>query len=295
MDDNLESLVQVMYSSCQGGLDLKKYGNSLLFYLFRSSANSRSEALRKSEEVVLTSNEAECLKNLGLIRNGPSLGHYVLTAKGVWFCEKDIIGNDVLIDLIDRDYFKTLSKEEHLSDKLKVVLAVAIASRTYSKQALISMRVEDDLRDRWWGLFQEMSTFLHTNCIIKTDPINTYKSSSSIEDRSSDIIRHTDSMPRLTRSIFSKTGKNGYYLDIMDESGVPVIERLAYVINVVFEDNLNVRNIEDIARYMILFFRKNVVEIAYSTFEEQYGDISYDQMIHKAFYMAMENRGKLMV
>ncbi len=288
LTERLDALITVMYTNCCNGLNLKKCGNSLLFYLLKSNANVRLETLRKSEKISIDSEDAETLKGHGLIRNGTRLDRFILTARGVWQCDKVIIGGeDALIDIFDSEYFEI--HEKHLSDKLKVVLATAIASRTYSNKALISMRVENDLRDRWWTLFQDMSQFLYNNGIIKTDPISNYKSSSSIEDRCSDVIRHTDSIPRATRSIFSKTGKNGYYLDILDKSGVPDIEKLAYVISVVFEDNLTSDNIDTMTRYMTIFSRSKVVGIAGNTFEESYDDASYDWMIRDAFKMALEN------
>ena len=131
LDDHLNSIINVMYSMSSSGTKLEKYGGSLLYCLLRSSANRRSELIRKAEETAMSDEDAVCLKNLGYIRNGSQLGKFVLTAQGVWKVEGDSIPEKTLIELVDRDFFKQLGDGDHPNDQLKVILAVFIAARLY--------------------------------------------------------------------------------------------------------------------------------------------------------------------
>ena len=162
-----------------------------------------------------------------------------------------------------------------------------ISIRTYSSSSTVDMRAEMDVKDAWWEIFLSHSNFLINYEIInEKSSMDNYRSSSKIEHPASDIIRHSDKLPRSTKNIFSKTGKNQYFLDVMKNDSIDT-EKLAYIIFLVFGNKLNHSNIYEISKFVCSFGRLYGLSVI-NSLETNYYQIHYDDVINEAFKLALE-------
>ena len=271
--------------------ELCDHPQSVLLAFTKKKANERVTLLKESaidtnyldqaaQQELLDFNYVQTIKNTSLL---------ALTAKGVWeveFRTKDSALED-LIDSIDSQFF---SEFESLSitSKNKVVLMAMICMRSFSSKSAVDVKMEKNVYDDWWEIFVKVDEFLIEMGVIPSkDSISkpNQKKKSGIESNASDLIRHSDKVPRYTDNIFSKSGKNEYWLELIKNNTIDV-ERLAFLIKLTLGNKIDETNFETYSRFAndLCLDWGYIISPSYS--ETKFMSCDYDFMICDAFERA---------
>lgn len=282
-----EQKISDIYDRCRQAC--KNKFDTLLMDMISCTQNEREGCLRTSaiDTNYLDEETVSMLRAAGLVDfiDTSLLG---ITAKGILYVEAKR-GLPVMKNLIDgmqSKYFST-SQNTSISPKGRIVLMSAVAMRCFSKDCSIDMRSQKDVRDEWWEIFNKVSEYLVSKGVIEEkNSLANYKSKSEIEDRASDVIRHTDKLPRQTSGIFSKSGSNQYWLEVSTPGGGVNINGLATVIKRALGDSINLENYQDYADWCNGLCLDEGFQVESSFSDDHYLSCFYDDEIYKAFETA---------
>lgn len=282
-----EQKVGDIYDRCRE--TCKKKYDTLLMDMINCTQNEREGCLRNSAIDTRYLDE----ETIGMLR-GSGLVEFIdtsllgITAYGILYVEtkRGFPATNNLVEGIQSKYFVT-SQNTPISPKGRIVLMSAVALRCFSKDCSIDMRSQKDVRDEWWEIFNKVSEYLVSKGVIEEkNSLANYKSKSEIEDKASDVIRHTDKLPRQTSGIFSKSGSNQYWLEVSTPVGGIDINRLATVMKRVLGDAINSENYQEYADWCNSLCSDEGFQVESSFADNRYLSCSYDDEIFKAFETA---------
>jgi predicted transcriptional regulator len=283
LDSYQSRVLSQMYESYKKWLQVnKRYKkNSVLFSILKMTKNTRHEFLRVTAEKYIDLPTASFLIDEGLIRETDEKGSYSFTGKGLEYTETEIIGNNEYFSALDEDYFNVFDNIS-IGDRERIILLTMVALRTFSDKATVDMRDSTGIKDAWWEVMLLVNDLMVENNIIPaSSSLRNATNESKIEHPASHLIRHSDVLPRATKGIFSKTGKNQYYISISQE-GVLNIDKLADVLELIFENNHHYLTLSTISSEMRSFCRLHGLDVA-SSLQEDYFDSKYDDFISGTF------------
>jgi predicted transcriptional regulator len=244
------------YDNLSGNLllDKKLKNNSILLTFLELKSNVRYRAISSasiSSQNIPDLIISELLKNK-FIRQSDELNKYVITAKGVWFIEKNtnIITEEAFIDFIDGKLFDVSLSGSDLSDKEKVILFSMISARALSEKSPIDLKKDQYALDAWKKIIDDCYKKLYEiKAIKKMDQEQLYGKKGN-EHMVSNLIRHTDSLPKKTMGIFKSIGQQKYYLDIYKDQKLSK-DSLLYIFRLILNsaNGLDARSIEDINKF----------------------------------------------
>jgi hypothetical protein len=246
--------LQKMYDAYRDNLEMKKklQSKSVLISTLKVKKNDRFRPLNDSARMAakIPSDILLELKENGMIRNTGDVASFTISGKGIWLIEKSngIIDDNVLIDFIDENYFNPFEAGKPLTEKEKVIIFGLLATRAFSQNSAADMRKDDYVKDAWKEIMESSLEKLREVGVIKSLEIDDLMPKKGIEHPASHLIRHTDSLPRKTRAIFTAGGKNNYYLNLYENDQLSM-EKLAYLFWLVFGDSIDSDNIEGISEY----------------------------------------------
>lgn len=276
-----------IYDSCRN--QCKSKYDCLLVDMISSSQNDRENCLRKSavRSEYLDAETLSMLKDAGLITFIDS-SSLAITAKGILYVElfREVPAIDNLISAIQAKYFIT-SQNTPISPKGRIILLSMVALRCFSSSCSIDVRSRKDVRDEWWEIFIKASSYLVSLGVIdEKNSLSNYKSKSEIEDKTSDVIRHTDKLPRQTEGIFSKSGSNQYWIEVSTADGRINTKLLALVIKKIFGNLINSNNYQDMANWCNALCLDEGYNVESSFINNGYLSCAYDDEITNAFEAA---------
>ena len=253
--------LQLFYDRLKETLEKnKKLKNEscLISLTFGVKSNSRNDLIKKS---ALKKNEIgalarEELVTAGFIREIEDTGDFEITAQGIWNIENEtIVSTDELISYIDKERF--FVKIDGMSDKEKIIIFAMICGRAFSNETQIDL-MDQALLDNWSKVLDISFTKLNSLGIIKLSKTNWEKTlyKKGTEHPVSVIIRHTDALPKKVNRIFKAPGKQKYYLEIMDSNELN-IDKLSHLFKKVFDDKMDLTNLDDIIGHCKDVFIKN--------------------------------------
>jgi len=256
----------------------------------KKKSNDRSSILRGSaidcnyidddtKEELLESGYVQKIENTTLLS---------LTASGVWAVESEEDGStiDDLINGID-DIFYNDFKTASITPSNKIVVFAMISMRSFSEKSSVDVKIEKNVSNYWWNIFLEVNDFLIKMGIIKSkDSLRKEKPKSGIEDKASNLIRHSDKLPRFTYEVFSKSRKNQYWLDLIDIDRID-IDKLSFLIKQILKDSITIENYEEFANFANDLCLNHRYEIESSYDDVTYLSCEYDSSIIDAFTKAV--------
>ena len=144
-----------------------------------------------------------------------------------------------------------------LSFPEKIIIFSMICGRAFSNETQIDL-MDQALLDNWSKVLDISFTKLNSLGIIKLSKTNWEKTlyKKGTEHPVSVIIRHTDALPKKVNRIFKAPGKQKYYLEIMDNNELNV-DKLSHLFKKVFEDKMDLTNLDDIIGHCKDVFIKN--------------------------------------
>ena len=276
-----------LYDSC-----LEKCGSktgNLLVDLISKTVNDRSMILKESSipSRYIDSQTMDALMGPGLITGLKNSEDVTITARGILYIES--LDNDqyvsALADAIQSKYLDVFSTSAP-TPRNRIVLLTMVAMRCFSEKSAIDLRKSTGDTENWWSILQEVSDFMvKIGSVEESKSLKEYKPKSGTEDPASDVIRHSDKLPRQTDGIFSKSGKNQYWLDIARDDEID-LEKLAKIIRLALEDSLNKDNNAEYAKFCNRLCLFRGPDIDYSMSDSRYLSMEYDNIIRKAFEKA---------
>lgn len=241
----LKRFYQKLYDTVEK--NRKKLDKGSIFISFLNvKSNVRGDLLRQSaiESFQFLPDIIMYLENNGLIRETETAGQYVISAKGVWEIEKNnnVLNEAILLEYLDDKLFNLCkSAEKPLSERLKVVLLSMIAVRVFSidspldlkKTSEKTLNAVKDTVDESYNILKSL------NLISKLDTVDLYGKPGN-EHPVSNLLRHTDELPKVTRGIFKAPGNQKYFLDVY-KNGQVSKDNLKYL----FEKILGDKKLQD--------------------------------------------------
>lgn len=264
---------------------LKK--DSILLSFFDVKSNVRYRAL----EFAAISNEnipELILSNLlkdNFIRPSDEINKYTITAKGVWVIERKNknITEDSIVNQLDEKFFDVYLDNKKLSDREKVILFSMISARAFSEEAPIDLKKDEYALDAWKRILDNSYNKLHEIKIIKKMNEEELYGKQGNEHNVSNLIRHTDSLPKKTKGLYKVKVPQKYYLDIYSNNSLSK-EKLEYLINIIFVTNKNMEidNVDEINDFCLKIAYEeahNIYDFKNHTFiSPDYDDIVKDAL-----------------
>jgi len=235
-----------------------KHESCLVSLAFGVKSNDRNDLIKSAalDKNEINSSERSRLVDLNFIREIENTGKFEITAQGIWNLEnKSIIDSEGLISYIDKERF--FVKVKGMSDKEKIIIFSMICGRAFSDESQIDL-VDQDLLENWSTVLDNSFKKLSEIGVIKITK-NTWEKSlykKGTEHPVSVIIRHTDALPKKVDRIFKAPGDQKYYLEIM-ENNEPDLDKLAYLFKKVFEDIMDLTNVDEILNHCKSVFIEN--------------------------------------
>jgi len=258
MEVNLEHYLKKFYDKLYDNLVMKKKlkNSSVLISFLEIKSNVRFRLLSESS-IPCFKIPREALTNLltrRLIRGTDEIDNYTITARGVWEYEngKNIIDEVFLIKYLDKKFFGFEDSQKSLSDKEKIILFSMIAARTFSKKSPIDLKKDETTNNIWQDILYNASEKLKSLDIISEKNQKEFHGKlyapKGNEHPVSNIIRHSDQLPKKTKGLYKAPGEQKYYLDIYKDSKISK-ENLSYLFWLIFDDKLSDTVIEEVVNF----------------------------------------------
>lgn len=168
---------------------------------------------------------------------------YCLTAQAIWEQEKGkLIDNNLLIGYLQEKIFNCPAEDVSLSEKERVILLAFIMGRAFSPHAVMDLKLGDEFLNNWAIIIMRAYDLLaEVRCIAKLKKEDVFGKQGN-EHPVSNLIRHTDSLPKKTALLFSAPGEQKYLLNLAKENSNSIhIENLAFMFSLIFERQVKLR------------------------------------------------------
>jgi hypothetical protein len=160
------------------------------------------------------------LKDEGCIREIGDELSYTITGIGIWEIEKNFnLSENQLIHFIDDKFFVAETQNKELNDKEKIVLFSFIAIRAFSNESCINLKKSEKMKESMKRIIDASHKTLLDLDIITMDYSRLYGKKGN-EHIVSNLIRHTDKLPKKTKSIFFAPGDQKYYLNLSNNGKI---------------------------------------------------------------------------
>lgn len=211
---------------------------SILLSFFEMKKNARYRFLSSVELPVgsVSGSVIQSLLDEHFITPGEELDHYRITAKGIWVVElkNEVLDIEKLTNYINTKFFTFEKHSNALSDRQKIVVLLFLALRAFSSEACIDLKqgdtVLDNLQDVAVKCFHYLESIGKINS-LKSDEIF---GEDGNEHQVSNLIRHTDRLPRKTKGMFTALGQQKYFLNV-SEKGELDSHKIAFLIATVLD------------------------------------------------------------
>lgn len=240
----MANVLDIIYRELSNNLlRANKYKNkSALISLVKLKSNSRYKLLYDSalEKMLIEPSVFFELKEKGHIEMTDRIDFYTFTVKGLWEYEKKlgIISDDLLIKFMEEKYFNLFGENKYLLEKEKVVVLSLIAGRAFSIDTAADLKKDEYCLESWTRIVEKNFDFLLKNKIISNLDKNDMLTSKGNELPISNLLRHTDSLPKKTNGLWTTVHPQKYYLNIVEEKQYFNKMSLSYIFKIIFEDKI---------------------------------------------------------
>jgi hypothetical protein len=251
MDDEPFELLERFYDRLRDVVEAegKLRSGSLITRSMDVKNNTRASWLRESSISAqrIDPNHLRNLLDSGLVREASEISKYVISAKGLWEVEKkrSLLDDDRLVGYIDSKFFDIFETQTRLSEKEKVIIMSLLAARSFAPQSPVDLHKDEATMDAWKRIVESVYDRLSNMRVISKLGREDLFGKKGNEHPVSNLIRHTDALPRKTKMLYKAAGNQQYYLDLFDGARVST-GKLGHLFWLVFEDRLNTSNIDDV-------------------------------------------------
>lgn len=216
----------------------KLIDDSVIISFLNIKSNGRLSLLDESAFELHSFNGAhkEYLDNNLIQKVGPGTT-YCLTAQAIWQQEKSIlVDNELLVDFLQRKIFNCPTEDVFLTEKERVILLAFILGRAFSSHASMDLKLGDQFLNNWEAIIvrsYDLLTELH--CIIKLKRKDLFGRQGN-EHPVSNLIRHTDPLPKKTGLLFNALGDQKYVLKLAKDDTEMISEvNLTLMFSLIFD------------------------------------------------------------
>jgi len=189
-----------------------------------------------------------------LIRPSDEINKYTITAKGVWTIErgKQKIAEDSLIDYLDTKFFDVYLGNKTLTDKEKVIILSMVSARSFSENSPIDLKKDEYALDAWKRIIDKSYNKLHEMKLVEKMNNDQLYGKKGNEHIVSNLIRHTDSLPKKTKGLYKAAGQQKYYRNLYSDKKLSK-EALGFIISMVFgsKKNIQIGNLDEINEFCL--------------------------------------------
>jgi len=249
------TILKKFYGSLDNQLQVasKRKDRSILVNYFSITSNSAHRILLNSSIKSYGINN-RILRNLidkGYIKSLEIRNQYVITPLGIWEIEKidKIINEYSLIESISNKYFNFFNRDVSLSDKEKLILFTLISMRCFSTGSSVDLKRNQRSLDKLKVVIEKNYTFLKSFKILKKLKADEIFGAKSNEHPVSNLIRHSDNLPKRSKSIYRVQQPQKYFLELSSNEGIDT-EDLAYILWLVFRKSITSTNYTEILNYL---------------------------------------------
>lgn len=211
----------------------KLKGPSVLTSLLEVTNNSRFALLKEaSKHIGATDLEGvRSLAEAGFVDESDEPHYYRITGRGIWRVEVDrgILDAERLVEWIDEKHFQAATTARPLSEKEKVIVLGLIATRSFGEVQPIDLH-KVTAREQWRIVFEKSYDLLHKLEVVgqRLKREELFGKKQGNEHPVSNLVRHTDALPRKTKGLYKALTKQRYCLDVTDGTNIDA-ENLSYL------------------------------------------------------------------
>ncbi len=263
----------------------------VILLLSKKRANERSKLLRESaidanyidkelKDELIEGGYVQEIKNTTLLS---------LTAKSIWTVQskEENITVDELVSGIDELYYDNF-KSVKIKSTHKIVAFTMISMRSFSIKSCIDVKENKNVSEYWWGILLEVNDFLVKMGVVpEKESLKNKKTGSGIESNASNLIRHCEDLNRYTNGIYSYSGKNQYWIEIIENNRID-LNKLSFLIKQILKDDISLENCDDYWKFANNLCLNHRYEIESSYEDDSYLSCGYDDDIHHAFKKAVD-------
>lgn len=261
---------------------------SMLISFFSFKSNVRYKLLSESAipSYKIPKDILDELVNKKLIRATDSLNSYTITANGIW----EIETRDSTLDLtgflnhIDKKLFNVyMDSNKPLNDKQKVIIFSMIAARAFSDKSTVNLKKNDDTTNAWKEITDKSYHKLNdlgiiSNLKIELNDSKSLYGNSKTERPVSNLYRHTDKLPKITKGIFKASGDQKYYLDISNDPDL-LKERLKYLFEIVIgKTHVSYSEIDEMSNFCCEIANKDNIYV-FDPIDHIFSKSKYDEIV----------------
>jgi len=285
---NSDKILMELYEDLKTNIMLnrKLINGSILLPFLETKSNTQLGYLYDSSKCLrrFTKNAYQELIRNELIREGVDEGCYHITAKGIWQIENEkVLSTNDLIEYIDNRNFVNRTLKKKMTNKEKVIILSFIIARAFSEEYSIKLKTGDYVLDACKNIIDFSNESLSKMKALSKLSRDALYGKKGNEHMVSNLIRHTDSLPKKTKLIFKALGKQQYYLNI-SENGQINEERLKYLFDSIFE------GVQAIEYAYVIDLYEELNHFTYDTAYRIYDNIKcsflhpkYDEVIKRCF------------
>lgn len=181
------------------------------------------------------------------VRQTAKVSDYTITARGIWEVEQreGILTPDLLVSHIDKKEFDLFGGEARLTERDKVIVLALIAARAFTEKSCVDLLKDRSTTDGWREILERSFELLKSLRIVsKLDNDELFRAKGN-EQSVSNLVRHTDTLPRKTRGLFVAKGRQRYHLNLV-EFGALSVDGLSFLFQAIFEGRLPVEGIDTV-------------------------------------------------
>lgn len=254
MQEEHEECLSIFYDKLVSAIMDKKWKNKSIFInLLDVKSNDRYRLIRESsiKDPKFSKSILIHLLENNLICESDEINTYLITGKGIWEIEKDrnYINERYLLEYLNSKFFEIASTSKPLNDREKVILFAMIAARTFSEKSPVDLKKDVYCMNTWKKILDTSCDLLIRLKIIKKLDSTTLYGKEGNEHPVSNLIRHTDALPKKTRGIYKAIRDQKYFLDIYQNDEIST-EKLSYLFNLILGKSLELNQVEDILPFL---------------------------------------------
>jgi hypothetical protein len=240
--------------------------NSVLLSLLEMKSNKRYEillsaALDKNEITI----NVDALAKEGYLIKIPHNNSikYILSAKGIWYIEKEDLSIETFIAYIDEKFFGEYRKETKLSDREKVILWTLISLGAFCEKQAIDLKKDDETKNTIKEAIRECLVLLRSEgCVPRDMCEEALYGKLGNEHPVSHLIRHTDSLPKKTLGVYTVIKPQKYFLNLYDPTTQSFnIEDLVYIYKAIFGEDISLERKNNIMEFIDKIYKRYAIYI----------------------------------
>jgi len=278
-----EIFVQRTYANIKNELIMNKdfKHKSVVLSLLSMKSNKVFEYINGSSEYG-TKLELNSYIKEGLIIETDEKNTFCLTLKGIYYYEEylNILNKDTLLHFLNNKIIgKYFTMDKSLSDSEKVIIFSLIAVRAFSIDSSVDLLKDDEINNKWEDIIRRSHNILCDLNIVNIN-INDLLKQGKTETAISSLMRHTDKLPKKTRTLFKVKNPQKYYLNI-DKDAENIQNNIEFLLKKIFIQYIDIIEINQVKRMMKEIAQNDSIFL-FNMSKHKYLDYKYDIIMDDA-------------